>query len=55
MSDWYPFLDLEMDVCASGDSGQEGCRACYDACPHDAVSKPTPDEVSFELSACHTD
>ncbi len=46
------FLDLEMDVCASGDSGQEGCRSCYDACPHDAVSKPAPDEVSFDLAAC---
>ncbi|ELY41817.1 hydrogenase iron-sulfur subunit [Natronorubrum tibetense] len=46
------FLDLEMDVCASGDSGQEGCRACYDACPHDAVSKPAPHEVEFDLSAC---
>ena len=46
------YLDLEMDVCASGDSGQEGCRACYDACPHEAVSKPAPHEVSFDLSAC---
>ena len=46
------FLDLGMDVCASGDSGQEGCRNCYDACPHGAVSKPAADEVSFDLSAC---
>ncbi len=46
------FLDLEMDVCASGDSGQEGCRNCYDACPHGAISKPASDEVSFDLSAC---
>ncbi len=46
------FLNLEMDVCASGDSDQEGCRICYDACPHDAVSKPAADEVSFDLSAC---
>ncbi len=46
------FLDLEMDVCASGDSDQEGCRRCYDACPHGAVSKPAADEVSFDRSAC---
>ncbi len=46
------FLDLEMDVCASGDSGQEGCRNCHDACPHGAVSKPAADEVSFDRSAC---
>ncbi|WIV66486.1 hydrogenase iron-sulfur subunit [Natrialbaceae archaeon AArc-T1-2] len=46
------YLELEPDVCAAGDSGQEGCRACYDACPHDAVSKPAPDEVSFDLAAC---
>ena len=45
-------LDLDMDVCASGESGEEGCRACYDACPHGAVSKPASDEVSFDLSAC---
>ena len=46
------FLDLEMDVCASGDSGQEGCRACYDACPHGAVSKPAVDTIEFNGSAC---
>ncbi len=45
-------LDLDMDVCASGDSGQQGCTACHEACPHDAVSKPAVDEVAFDLSAC---
>jgi len=45
-------LDLTMDVCASGSSGQEGCTACYEACPHDAVGKPAADEVSFDLAAC---
>ena len=46
------FLDLDMDVCASGDSGEEGCRVCYDACPHDAVSKPSADSISFNEAAC---
>lgn len=46
------FLDFEMDVCASGASNQEGCRACYDACPHDAVGKPRPDEVDIDPIAC---
>lgn len=46
------FLDFEMDVCASGESNQEGCRACYDACPHDAVAKPRPDEVEIDPIAC---
>lgn len=45
-------LDLTMDVCASGASGQEGCTACYEACPHDAVEKPAADEVAFDLAAC---
>ncbi len=45
-------LELEMDVCASGESGQEGCRLCHDACPHGAVSKPAADEVAFDLAAC---
>ena len=51
-TDLTSFLDLDMDVCASGDSGEEGCRICYDVCPHDAVSKPSPDSVSFNESAC---
>lgn len=46
------FLDFEMDVCASGESNQEGCTACYDACPHDAVGKPRPDEVDIDPIAC---
>ena len=46
------FLDLDMEICASGESNQEGCRACYDACPHDAVSKPFPDEVEIDPVAC---
>ncbi|MFB6101450.1 MAG: hydrogenase iron-sulfur subunit [Haloplanus sp.] len=45
-------LDLEMDVCAAGDSSQVGCNACVDACPHDAVDRPQIDEVSFDPVAC---
>ena len=45
-------LDLDMDVCAAGESSQAGCNACVDACPHGAVSRPHVDEVSFDLVAC---
>ena len=46
------FLDLDMDVCAAGESGQQGCTACVDACPHDAVDRPHVDEVEFDEVAC---
>lgn len=46
------FLDFEMDVCASGESNQQGCTACYDACPHDAVAKPRVDEIDIDPIAC---
>ncbi|MFA9518240.1 hydrogenase iron-sulfur subunit [Halopenitus sp. H-Gu1] len=46
------FLDIDMDVCASGDSGQQGCTVCTDACPHDAVARPTVDSVTFDPIAC---
>ncbi|WP_348607588.1 hydrogenase iron-sulfur subunit [Halobaculum rarum] len=46
------YLDLEMDVCAAGESGQQGCTACVDACPHGAVERPAVDEVEFDLTAC---
>ncbi|WIV66671.1 hydrogenase iron-sulfur subunit [Natrialbaceae archaeon AArc-T1-2] len=46
------FLDLEMDVCAAGDSGAKGCNACVDACPHGAVERVAIDEVSFHLDSC---
>ncbi|EJN59210.1 hydrogenase iron-sulfur subunit [Halogranum rubrum] len=46
------FLDLEMDVCAAGESSQEGCTVCVDACPHDAVDRPKVDEVEFDEVAC---
>lgn len=46
------FLDLEMDVCAAGESSQQGCTACTDACPHDAVDRPAVDEVEFDEVAC---
>ncbi|QLG61395.1 4Fe-4S dicluster domain-containing protein [Halorarum salinum] len=46
------FLDLEMDVCAAGASSQEGCTACTDACPHDAVDRPAVDRVEFDPIAC---
>ncbi|QLD87974.1 hydrogenase iron-sulfur subunit [Natronomonas salina] len=45
-------LDLDMEVCAAGASSQEGCTACVDACPHEAVSRPAIDEVEFDLAAC---
>lgn len=45
-------LDLQMDVCAAGDSSQQGCTACTDACPHDAVDRVAVDEVSFDTVAC---
>lgn len=45
-------LDLEMDVCAAGDSSQEGCTKCSDACPHGAVERPTVDSVAFDQVAC---
>jgi ferredoxin len=46
------FLDLDMDVCASGKSGQQGCNACVEACPHDAVERPAVDSVAFDEVAC---
>ncbi|MFB6221139.1 MAG: 4Fe-4S dicluster domain-containing protein [Halolamina sp.] len=45
-------LDIEMDLCAAGDSGVEGCTRCTDACPHEAVSRPAADEVAFDETAC---
>ncbi|WP_129112834.1 hydrogenase iron-sulfur subunit [Halegenticoccus tardaugens] len=46
------FLDLDMDVCAAGSSGQTGCTACVDACPHGAVERPRVDAVEFYKEAC---
>jgi ferredoxin len=46
------FLDLDMDVCAAGESSQQGCTACSDACPHGAVARPSIDEVAFDEVAC---
>lgn len=46
------FLDLAMDVCAAGASSKQGCTECVDACPHEAVSRPRVDEVSFDKTAC---
>ncbi len=47
------FLDLEMDVCASGaGSGEQGCTACSDACPHGAAERVAIDEVEFHLDSC---
>ncbi|WP_137286896.1 hydrogenase iron-sulfur subunit [Halorussus salinisoli] len=45
-------LDLEMDVCASGESSQMGCNECVEACPHGAVERPRIDEVAFDEVAC---
>ena len=45
-------LDLEMDVCASGASSQEGCNECVEACPHDAVERDGIDDVAFHKEAC---
>ncbi|WP_458210000.1 hydrogenase iron-sulfur subunit [Haladaptatus sp. NG-SE-30] len=45
-------LDIDMSVCASGASSQQGCNACVDACPHDAVERPRIDEVEFDKIAC---
>jgi len=46
------FLDLEMNVCAAGESSQQGCTACSDACPHGAVDRVAVDEVSFDPVSC---
>jgi ferredoxin len=46
------FLDLDMDVCAAGESSQRGCNACVDACPHGAVERPKIDAVEFDEVAC---
>ncbi|MDQ2050496.1 hydrogenase iron-sulfur subunit [Natronolimnohabitans sp. A-GB9] len=47
------FLDLDMDVCASGaGSGEQGCTACSDACPHGAAERVAIDEVEFHLDSC---
>ncbi|WP_435185901.1 hydrogenase iron-sulfur subunit [Halobellus sp. EA9] len=46
------YLDLDMDVCASGASSQRGCNECVDACPHGAVDRVTVDEVAFDEVAC---
>lgn len=45
-------LELSMDVCAAGDSGERGCTVCHETCPHEAVVRPTPDSVIFDESAC---
>ncbi|MFC4450072.1 4Fe-4S dicluster domain-containing protein [Halorussus aquaticus] len=45
-------LDLDMDVCASGESSQMGCNECVEACPHGAVERPRIDEVEFDEVAC---
>ncbi|MFB6304222.1 MAG: hydrogenase iron-sulfur subunit [Haloferacaceae archaeon] len=45
-------LDLDMDVCAAGESSQAGCNACVEACPHGAVDRPHVDEVAFDPVAC---
>ncbi|UPV73770.1 hydrogenase iron-sulfur subunit [Halorussus limi] len=45
-------LDLEMDVCASGESSQMGCNECVEACPHGAVERPRIDAVEFDEVAC---
>ncbi|SFB73590.1 Coenzyme F420-reducing hydrogenase, delta subunit [Halobiforma haloterrestris] len=45
-------LDLEMDVCAAGDSSQMGCNECVEACPHDAVERSRIDEVEFHEDMC---
>jgi len=45
-------LDIEMDICASGSSGVEGCTRCTDACPHEAVTRPSVDTVEFDETAC---
>lgn len=46
------FLDLEMDVCAAGHAGEQGCNKCVEACPHDAVERAAIDEVAFHLDSC---
>ncbi len=46
------FLDLEMEVCAAGTSGEMGCNECVEACPHDAVERAAIDEVEFHLDSC---
>ncbi|MFU8867732.1 hydrogenase iron-sulfur subunit, partial [Natronococcus sp.] len=46
------FLDLEMDVCAAGDSSQMGCNECVEACPHGAVERARIDEVEFHEALC---
>ncbi len=46
------FLDLEMDVCAAGESSQQGCNECVEACPHDAVRRSAIDEIAFDEVAC---
>ncbi|WP_306053141.1 hydrogenase iron-sulfur subunit [Natronococcus wangiae] len=46
------FLDLEMDVCAAGDSSQTGCNECVEACPHGAVERARIDEVEFHAELC---
>ncbi len=46
------YLDLEMEVCASGESSQMGCNECVEACPHGAVARPSIDSVAFDTVAC---
>lgn len=45
-------LDLQMDACVAGDSGQPGCNDCVDACPHGAVERVGVDAVEFLEDAC---
>ena len=46
------FLEFDMEVCAAGESSQEGCTACVEACPHEAVERPRIDEVAFDEISC---
>ncbi|MDY6965753.1 MAG: 4Fe-4S binding protein [Halobacteriota archaeon] len=45
------FLDVDLELCASGDSGYSGCNLCL-ACPYDAVSLKDG-HVSFNEVACN--
>ena len=42
---------VERDRCAVGRKGTEGCRACAEVCPHDAVTVSTADNGAVTIDA----
>jgi heterodisulfide reductase subunit A-like polyferredoxin/coenzyme F420-reducing hydrogenase delta subunit len=44
-------LELDLENCASGKSGIEGCKLCEEICPHDAIAREG-NKVVFDEFSC---